>query len=208
MKKILFATSNPTKAKRFSKGLEKHDIEVITLKDIGTEVDVEENGKDAIENALIKARVYSDIVDIPVFAMDDNLYLENVPKEKQPGMFVRRVNGKRLNDDEMIEHYISLVKKYGTDGKLTCRWVYGMAVINNGVENTYTWSKEDFYMVDKVSDKVNPGYPLNSISINKKLDKYFTEITEEDKLMIQEDESDVVDFIVSCLKDKRKGGRL
>ena len=83
-----------------------------------------------------------------------------------------------------------------------------MAVINNGVENTYTWSKEDFYMVDKVSDKVNPGYPLNSISINKKLDKYFTEITEEDKLMIQEDESDVVDFIVSCLKDKRKGGRL
>ena len=208
MKKILFATSNPTKAKRFSKGLEKHDIEVITLKDIGTEVDVEENGKDAIENALIKARVYSDIVDIPVFAMDDNLYLEDVPEESQPGMYVRRVSGKRLNDDEMIEHYISLVKKYGTDGKLTCRWVYGMAVINNGVENTYTWSKEDFYMVDKVSDKVNPGYPLNSISINKKLDKYFTEITEEDKLMIQEDESDVVDFIVSCLKDKRKGGRL
>lgn len=208
MKKILFATSNPTKAKRFSKGLEKHDIEVITLKDIGTEVDVEENGKDAIENALIKARAYSDIVDIPVFAMDDNLYLENVPEESQPGMYVRRVSGKRLNDDEMIEHYISLVKKYGTDGKLTCRWVYGMAVINNGVENTYTWSKEDFYMVDKVSDTVNPGYPLNSISINKKLNKYFTEITDEDKLMIQEDESDVVDFIVSCLKDKRKGGRL
>lgn len=208
MKKILFATSNPTKAKRFSKGLEKHGIEVITLKDIGIEVDVEENGKDAIENALIKARAYSNVVDIPVFAMDDNLYLEDVPEESQPGMYVRRVSGKRLNDDEMIEHYISLVKKYGTDGKLTCRWVYGMAVINNGVENTYTWSKEDFYMVDKVSDKVNPGYPLNSISINKKLDKYFTEITDEDKLMIQEDESDVVDFIVSCLKDKRKGGRL
>lgn len=28
MKKIIFATGNPTKAKRFSNGLVKHDIEV------------------------------------------------------------------------------------------------------------------------------------------------------------------------------------
>ena len=125
MKKILFATGNETKAKRFSNGLQEKGIEVITLKDINTEIEVEENGKDAIENALIKARAYSKNINIPVFAMDDNLYLENVPEEKQPGMYVRRVNGKRLNDEEMIKHYTNLVKEYGTNGKLTCRWVYG-----------------------------------------------------------------------------------
>ena len=200
MKQVLFATGNPTKAKRFSKGLQEKGIEVITLKDIDTEVEVEENGKDAIENALIKARAYSKVVDIPVFAMDDNLYMENVPEDKQPGMFVRRINGKRLTDEESLEYYINLVKEYGTDGKITCRWVYGMAVINNGKESTYTWSKEDFYMVDTKTDKINPGYPLNSISINKKLNKYFTDITEEDKAMLQEDESDVVDFIANILK--------
>ena len=200
MKQVLFATGNPTKAKRFSKGLKEKEIEVVTLNDIDTEIEIEENGKDAIENALIKARAYSKVVDIPVFAMDDNLYLENVPEDKQPGMYVRRVNGKRLNDDEMIEHYNNLVKEYGTDGKLTCRWVYGMAVINNDIESTYTWSKEDFYMVDTQSDKINPGYPLNSISINKKLNKYFTEITEEEKAILQEDESDVVEFIANSLK--------
>ena len=200
MKKILFATGNETKAKRFSKGLLEKGIEVITLKDIDKDIEVEENGKNAIENAIIKARAYSKVVDIPVFAMDDNLYLENVPEEKQPGMFVRRVNGKRLNDEEMIEHYSNLVKEFGTDGKLTCRWVYGMAVINNGNETTYTWNKEDFYMVDKMSDKVEPGYPLNTISVNKKLNKYFTEITDEDKKLIQEDESDVVDFIANSVK--------
>ena len=118
MIKVLFATGNESKAKRFSKGLQEKGIEVITLKDINTEIEVEENGKDAIENALIKARAYSKITNIPVFAMDDNLYLENVPKEKQPGMYVRRVNGKRLNDEEMIEHYSNLVKRYGVDGKL------------------------------------------------------------------------------------------
>ena len=131
--------------------------------------------------------------------MDDTLYLENVPDEKQPGMFVRRVNGKRLNDEEMLQHYMQLVRDYGVDGKLTCRWVYGMAVIHNGKEFTYTWSKEDFYMVEEASDKVNPGYPLNSISVNKKLNKYFTDITDEDKKLIQEDESDVVEFIANSL---------
>ncbi len=199
MKRVLFATGNPTKAKRFSKGLLDKGIEVITLKDIDKKIEIEENGKNAIENALIKAIVYANIVDIPVFAMDDNLYLENVPEKFQPGMYVRRVNGKRLSDEEMIEHYINLVKKFGTNGKLTCRWVYGMAVINSGKEFTYTWSKEDFYMVDKVSDKVNPGYPLNTISINKKLNKYFTDITEEDKELLKEDESDVVDFIAKSV---------
>lgn len=201
MKQILFATGNPSKAKRFSKGLEEKGIEVITLKDIDIEIDVDESGKNAIENAILKARAYSKIIDIPVFAMDDNLYLEGVPENKQPGMFVRRVNGKRLSDEEMIDYYSKLVTYYGVNGKLTARWVYGIAVINNGKLSTYTWNKEDFYMVNIPSDKISPGYPLNTISINKTLNKYFTDITEEDKVMLQEDESDVVEFIVNSIKD-------
>ena len=200
MKKILFATGNPSKVKRFEKGLLENDIEIISLKDIEVEVDIDENGKNAIENALIKARAYSKLVDMPVLAMDDNLYMENVPEDKQPGTFIRRVNGKRLTDDEMIEHYTNLVRTYGSDGKITCRYVYGIAVINNGKESTYTWSKEDFYMVDKPSDKMNTGYPLNTLSVNKKLNKYFTDMTEEDKEKTKESEDDVIEFIVNSVR--------
>ena len=89
MIQVLFATGNETKSKRFSKGLHDRGIEVLTLKDINANVEVEENGKNAIENALIKARAYAKIVNIPVFAMDDNLFIDNIPEEKQPGMFVR-----------------------------------------------------------------------------------------------------------------------
>lgn len=199
MKKVLFATENESKAKRFKAGLLKNNIEIITINDIEKKVDIEENGKDAIENALIKARAYANVYDLPVFAMDDNLYIENIPEDKQPGMYVRRVNGKRLNDSEMIKYYSNLASIYGDKGKLTCRWVYGIAVINGGVESTYTWSKEDFYIVDKPSNKVNLGYPLNTISINKKLNKYFTDITEDDKKEIKEDESDVIDFLCKNL---------
>ena len=200
MKELLFATGNPSKIKRFSNQLEKKGIKIVTPKDIGIDIEIEENGTNAIENALIKARAYAKATNLPVMAMDDNLYLENVPKEKQPGMYVRRVNGKRLSDNEMIEHYSKIAKEYGENGKLTCRWVYGIAVISNNRENTYTWSRDDFCMVDKPTNKIDPGYPLNTISINKKLNKYFTDITKEEKEKFQEDESDVIEFIVNNIK--------
>lgn len=40
MKKVLFATSNPAKLKRFSKGLLENEIELISLKDINLDLDV------------------------------------------------------------------------------------------------------------------------------------------------------------------------
>lgn len=195
MKKVLFATENESKVKRFKNGLLEKNIEIISLNNIDKKVEVIENGKNAIENALIKARAYAKVSDLPVFAMDDNLYIDGIPDEKQPGMYVRRVNGKRLNDDEMIKYYSNLARTYGKNGRLTCRWVYGIAVINKDKESTYTWSKEDFYIVDKPTNKINPGYPLNTISINKRLNKYFTDITEEDKKEIQENENDVIEFL-------------
>ena len=197
--KLLFATTNKSKSKRFNKGLEKENIEIITLSDLNIDIDVEENGESATQNALIKARAYAKEVDLPVMAMDDTLYIEKIPKEKQPGLNVRRINGKRLNDEEMIEYYTNLAKEYGDNGKLTAKWVYGLAIIKDNKEYTYTWNKEDFYIVDKPSNKINPGYPLNTISINKKLNKYFTDITEDDKKEIKEDESDVIDFLCENL---------
>ena len=198
MKQIIFATSNESKAKRFSKGLKELGIEVLSLKDIDVKLDVEEDGNTAIENALIKARECYRKTRRPSMGMDDTLYMEGVPKDLQPGLFVRRVNGKNLTDEEMIEHYTNLVKEYGKDGRINCKWIYGLAVINEkGEEATYTWSKDDFYMVSTKSDKINPGYPLNSISKYKRLDKYFTDVTDEDMKLLEVNEDDVVDFIAS-----------
>lgn len=196
MKRILFATGNQSKARRFSTKLLEKGIEVLSLKDLEIKLDVEEDGKDAIENALIKARACYKKKHMPIIGMDDSLYLENVPEDKQPGLYVRRINGKTLSDDEMLEYYTDLVKRYGIDGRINCKWIYGLAVINEkGEESTYTWSKDNFYIVDTVSDKINPGYPLNSISKYKGIDKYFTDMTDADKALINVNEDDVIDFI-------------
>ena len=199
MKEILFATGNASKVARFSEKLLEKGILLKSLKDIDISLEIEENGKTAIENAKIKAKAYYEATKMITMAMDDTMYIDDIPEDKQPGVFVRRINGKRLNDEEMIKYYTNLAHTYGKDGKLTCKWVYGIAVINHNTESTYSWSKEDFYIVDKPSNKINPGYPLNTISINKKLNKYFTEITEEEKKLIKENELDVIEFIYKNL---------
>ena len=196
MKQILFATGNESKSKRFSKGLYEKGIEILSLKDVNIELDIEENGDSAIDNALIKAKACYNKTKIPSMGMDDTLFMEGVPLDKQPGLYVRRVNGKSLTDEEMIEYYTNLVKEYGKNGKINCKWIYGLAVINeNGEEFTYTWCKDNFYMVSSKSDVLNPGYPLNSISKYKNLDKYFTDITDDDMNLINVSEDDVVEFI-------------
>ena len=200
MKKVLFATTNPGKVKLFSKGLLEKGIEALSLKDINITTGPEETGTTAVENALIKARTYYKETGMPTIGMDSTLYLEGVPEEYQPGLFVRRVNGKELSDEEMIKHYIGLVKKYGENGRINCKWVNSLAVINEqGEEKTYSWSIDNFYMVDEPSEVINPGTPLNSISKYKDTDKYFTEVTEEYKEKIEVNKNGLAEFIAESI---------
>ena len=177
--KILFATTNPAKVKRYESKLTEKGIELITIKDLDFKLDIDENGKNALENAYIKAKSYYDATKITTIGMDDNLFIEELPEEKQPGTHVRRINGKELTDDEMIEYYTNLAKEYG--GKLTAKWVYGMVIYNGKEKKEYTWSKSQFYFVDKPCDKRNPGYPLDSITIVPEYNKYYLDLTKEEK---------------------------
>lgn len=201
--KVLFATKNPAKVNRYKDRLEEHGIDVLTLGDMDLDVDVEENGKNAIENAYIKAKTYYDKTGIITIGIDDTLYIEEVSDEEQPGTNVRRVGGKRLTDEEMIDYYTTLAHKYG--GKLTSKWIYGM-VMYDGKSHEFSWSKECFYIVDEASAKHNPGYPMDSISKYIGTDKYFVDMTREEKEEFSKNYGDeqVIDFIVSNLKGEKQ----
>ena len=194
--KILFATTNPAKVKRYESKLTEKGIELITIKDLDFKLDIDENGKNALENAYIKAKAYYDATNITTIGMDDNLFIEELPEEKQPGTHVRRINGKELTDDEMIEYYSNLAKEYG--GKLTAKWVYGMVIYNGKEKKEYTWSKSHFYFVDKPCDKRNPGYPLDSITVVPEYNKYYLDLTKEEKEEYKQNTNinDVIKFIL------------
>ena len=61
-------------------------------------------------------------------------------------------------------------------------------------------TKEFFtYVLKYNKEKRHPGYPLDSISIMPELNKYFVELTPEDKNQKGKDENHVIDFIVKSL---------
>lgn len=198
--KVLFATGNPAKVERYKSNLEELGIEVLTLKDLDFKINVDENGKNAIENATIKAKAYYEKLKIPTIGLDDNLYIQGIPDDKQPGTHVRRVDGKELTDDEMITHYTNLVKEYGE--KLTAKWVYGMVVYKGDKQNEYTWSSQDFYFVSKPCEKRNVGYPLDSIAIIPQYDEYLANLTskqKEERNKIQ-NKDEIIKFIEKSLE--------
>lgn len=197
---VLFATGNPAKVKRYQKTLEKEGIELLTIRDIAEDIKIDENGTNAVENAIIKAKSYYEITQIPTIGMDNNLFLEDLPQEEQPGTHVKRIDGKELNDEEMIDYYTGLVKKHG--GKLNAKWVYGMAICNKSGTYTTSWSKGNFYMVDKPCKERNLGYPLDSISIIPRYNKYSLELTEQEKeeTKKQDNIEEIVHFIVQHVK--------
>ena len=87
--KILAATSNPGKVKEIKKILS--DFEIISLKDAGIDIDVEENGTTFRENAYIKASEIAKLSDLPVLADDSGLEIEALGG--RPGVFSARYAG-------------------------------------------------------------------------------------------------------------------
>jgi XTP/dITP diphosphohydrolase len=91
MKKIIFATSNAGKLKEIREILGDLDVEVLSMKEAGIDVDIVEDGKTFEENALIKARAIRDLTGCPVLADDSGLEVDALNKE--PGIYSARYMG-------------------------------------------------------------------------------------------------------------------
>lgn len=197
--KCLLATTNKAKIRYYGTKLKEKGIDIVTLNDLDIEVDVDETGKNPIENAIIKATAYNKLSGIPTIALDEGLFLEGIPDEIQPGTHVRRVNGKRLDDKEMIEHYISLVNKYGMNGKLSGYFLKGVAIVNE--DNTYTFEyRANREFTNQQSSIIDEGYPLASIQIIRPIGKFKSELTEEEeKITMDIEQKDIFNFILDTI---------
>ena len=143
---------------------------------------VNENGKTPLENAEIKAKVYFDAFHMPVFSCDSGLYFDELTDEEQPGIHVRRVNGRELTDEEMITHYASLAKKHG--GRITGRYrnaIYFILDENHHYSSMdMSIATEPFILVTKPHEKRVPGFPLDSLSVDIATGEYYYDLEVKD----------------------------
>jgi len=181
--KLLYGTTNNGKLQAMKNALKDFDIELIGLRDMEGELpQIEEDGAKPLENAELKARAYYDAFHMPVFSCDSGLYFEELSEEEQPGLHVRRINGKELTDDEMIEYYAALAEVHG--GKITGRYrnaIYFILDENHHYSSMdMSIATEPFVLVTKPHPKRVKGFPLDSLSVDIATGKYYYDLDVKD----------------------------
>lgn len=181
--KILYGTTNKGKLQAMINGLKGLDIELVSLNDMEGELpSINECGKTPLENAEIKARAYYEAFHMPVFSCDSGLYFDELSEEEQPGIHVRRVNGKELTDAEMTEYYAALARKHG--GRITGRYrnaIYFILDENHHYSSMdMSIATEAFILVDTPHPKRVEGFPLDPLSIDIATGKYYHDLETKD----------------------------
>lgn len=180
--KLLYGTNNPAKLSAMKRRLETIGIELVGLHDLKEEgktiPNVPEDGKTPLKNARQKAEAYYRAFHLPVFSCDSGLYFDNVPDEIQPGVHVRTVNGNYLSDEQMIEYYTGLAKRYGN---LTASYKNAICFILDE-EHIYeamdaSMESKKFIITDTPHSSVKKkGFPLDSLSIDPESGQYFYDL--------------------------------
>lgn len=97
--RLIMATNNKGKVKELS-ALLSSDFEVLTLKEAGFEIEVEEDGKTFTENAVKKALETYKITKVPSIGDDSGLCVEAL--DGAPGIYSARWAGEGASQDELI----------------------------------------------------------------------------------------------------------
>ena len=137
--KILYGTGNKAKVEAMKKIIEVHgfDAELFTIKDIGFNQEVEENGTTFEENSEIKALAIKDfcdknkISDKIIITDDAGLCVDVLNGE--PGIYTGRYAGENPTQIENITKLLNNMKEYTNLKDRTCRFVCVLtAILPNG----------------------------------------------------------------------------
>lgn len=185
MSKLIYGTSNSGKICSMQEIVKPMKLHIIGINELSLSLpDVDETGNNPLENARVKAltnyKAFREQTeyDYPLFSCDSGLYIDGFPESKQPGVHVRRVGGKNLTDEEMIDYYSSLSEEYG--GKLTVRYKNAICLVLSENEiyeyMGYDIASEEFLLVSKPHPKRENGFPLNSLSVHIDSGKYYNDL--------------------------------
>ncbi len=182
MQKIIFATGNAGKMKEIKmilSGLTAagEEVEILSMKEAGIELWIEENGKSFAENALIKAKaVAGEAHGALVLADDSGLEIDYLDKE--PGIYSARYLGENTPYSEKNKNLIARLKGVKEEER-TARFVCAIAcVLPDGNERATEATIEGRI---GYAEKGKNGFGYDPIFMVPSYGKSTAELTEEEK---------------------------
>lgn len=179
IKEIVFATGNAGKMREIREILADTGAEVLSMGEAGITADIEENGTDYEENALIKARAVAELTQACVLADDSGLEIDFLGGE--PGIYSARYLGEDIS--YTVKNRTILERLQGVPAKRrTARFVCAIAaVLPDGTELTTRAAIEGRIAEEP---KGQNGFGYDPIFYVPEFDRTTAELTEEEKNLV------------------------
>ncbi|MBE6878522.1 MAG: XTP/dITP diphosphatase [Ruminococcaceae bacterium] len=127
------ATNNQKKLKEIQRILDSFGITAKTLKELGINIEIEENGTTFEENAVIKAKAIAEIANLPTISDDSGLEVDALGGA--PGVYTARFAGEHATDDENIDKLLAELDGVEKE-KRTARFVSAVCLYMPDGRNT------------------------------------------------------------------------
>lgn len=175
--RLIVASNNQNKIREIKKILQNKVEEVISLKDAGIFVDVEETGKTFQENALLKATAIRNLLKDKSFAvLADDSGLEVEALNGAPGIFSARFAGENKNDSDNRKKLLTLLKN---QKNRKARFVCALVLINENDGKISVTATSDGEITEK--ERGDNGFGYDSLFYSYDLKKTFAEASDDEK---------------------------
>lgn len=177
--KILIATTNPGKFREIQEILHDLDSELIFLGALDTPKELEETGKTHEENALLKAKHFYNLTNLPTIGEDSGIEIEALDGEL--GVTTRRWGaGAKASDTDWLTHFMQRMKN---EKNRNAKFV-AVAAYFDGKNQKIGQGETKGTITEKIEAPVKEGIPLSSVFKPAGTEKVYATLTEEEKSKI------------------------
>lgn len=176
MKRIIFATENAHKLVEIREILSDAALEIVSMKEAGLQLSIEENGTTFAENALIKARAVWEATGVAAMADDSGLEVDYMNKE--PGIYSARYLGRDTSYLEKNQYIIDRLKDAKGEER-SARFVCAIAYVEeSGAEHVVVETIEGTIATEIAGEN---GFGYDPIFYVPEYGKTTAELTPEEK---------------------------
>jgi len=106
--KFVLATANQGKIREMQEVLSAFDIELVTRKELGIELEIQETGSTFRENALLKAKAICEVTGLPAIADDSGFMVDAL--NGRPGVDSSSYGGEGLSAEQRCAYLLEELK--------------------------------------------------------------------------------------------------
>lgn len=155
MNKIIFATGNENKLKEIRQIMQDMDVEIISMKEAGINIEIEETGTTFLENSYLKAKTIWDITGGIVMADDSGLVIDYLNGE--PGLYSARYMGENTSYDIKNANILERMKA-AKGNERSARFVASIVCILPNGKELFVVETMEGIIADKVAGENGFGY--------------------------------------------------